>query len=128
VRRLAVDATGIGEPVAAFLSQALGASRVTAVKLSAEAKSSLGFDLLSAVNGGRLRLYADAGASELRQCRQEIEACRSVYRPNRTLNFFVDARDGHDDYVISLALTVAASAGSEPRLARGRIAEEALWS
>ena len=124
VRRLAVDATGIGEPVAAFLSKALGPSRVAAVKLSAETKSRLGFELLAAVNGGRLRLYADASAPELRECWHQIEHCHSAYRPNRTINFYVEQRDGHDDYVISLALAVAAAAKAAPRRARGRPAEE----
>jgi hypothetical protein len=36
------------------------------------------------------------------------------------LSFFVDERDGHDDYVISLALAVAAGASGGPRRARGR--------
>ena len=48
VQRLAVDATGIGEPLAAFLGNALGGSRVDAVKLSADSKSRLGYELLTA--------------------------------------------------------------------------------
>jgi hypothetical protein len=39
------------------------------------------------------------------------------------MNFYVDAADGHDDYLVSLAL--AAEAGREglppPRVARGRV-------
>jgi hypothetical protein len=118
IARVVVDATGIGEPVAAFLAKALG-SRVEALKLTAESKSRLGYGLLAAVNGGRLRLYAGA-ASELMECRRQLERCRAVYRPNRTLNFHVDERDGHDDYVISLALTVAAAGDAMPRRAQGR--------
>jgi len=49
----------------------------------------------------------------------ELERCRAVYRPNRTLNFYVAEREGHDDYVISLALVVAAAAAGAPRRARG---------
>lgn len=118
VGRVTVDATGIGEPVAAFLAKALG-SRVEALKLTSEAKSRLGYGLLSAVNGGRLRLYAGTSA-ELRECWRQLERCRAAYRPNQTLNFYVDERDGHDDYAISLALTVAASGEAGPRRARGR--------
>ncbi len=120
VSRLAVDATGLGEPLAAFLRQALGGSRVAAVKLSAETKSRLGYELLAAVNAGRLRLYAPEGGAEGRECLRQLGLCRAVYRPNRSLSFFVDAKDGHDDYVTSLALVVAAAAGGGPRLARGR--------
>ena len=57
VARIVIDATGIGEPVAAFLARALGPSRVEPVKLTADSKSRLGYGLLAAVNGGRLRLY-----------------------------------------------------------------------
>ncbi len=119
VQRVVVDATGIGEPLAAFLTNALGRSRVEALKLTAESKSRLGYGLLTAVNGGRLRLYAGSN-SEAVECRRQLELCRAVYRPNQTLSFFVDARDGHDDYVISLALALEAAGDSAPRKARGR--------
>ncbi len=123
VARVVVDATGIGEPVAAFLARALGPTRVDSMKLTAESKSRLGYGLLAAVNGGRLRLYGGE-AAELKECRRELELCRAGYRPNQTMRFYVDERDGHDDYVISLALTVAASTDAEPRPARGRIRDE----
>ena len=120
VRRLAVDATGLGEPIAAYLRSAIGDSRVEAVKLSAETKSRLGFELLAAVNRGGVRLYAQDGSPETAECWRQVERCQAVYRANRTLSFFVDPRDGHDDYVMSLALVVAAAAGASPRRARGR--------
>jgi hypothetical protein len=122
VERLAVDATGIGEPAASFLARALGSGRVEAVKLTAERKSALGFGLISAVNGGRLRLYDSEEHEPLRgECLRQLERCRAVYRANRSLGFYVDAADGHDDYVISLALTVAAATRDlGPRRARGR--------
>jgi len=120
VALVVVDATGIGEPVAAFLARALGPSRVESMKLTAESKSRLGFGLLAAVNGGRLRLHSGDSA-ELRECRRQFEVCRASYRPNQTMRFYVDERDGHDDFVVSLALTVAASADAGPRPARGRV-------
>jgi phage FluMu gp28-like protein len=120
-----VDATGIGEPVASFLAGALGSSRVERVKLSAETKSRLGFELLSAVNGGRVRIHNDSSLPERTECLRQLERCRAVYRANRTLSFFVEERDGHDDYVVSLALAVAASSGAAPRRARGRSRDEA---
>jgi hypothetical protein len=49
----------------------------------------------------------------------EMEKARSIYRPNQTLNFFVDAGDGHDDYLMSLALMVQAASRCVPRRARG---------
>jgi hypothetical protein len=127
IARVAVDATGLGETLAAFLEKQLGGSRVQRWKLGAGSKSALGFDLLTAVNGGRLRLYA-GDAPELRQCYRELEACRAAYRANKTLNFYVEERDGHDDYVISLALLAATLETASPRRARGRThSEERQW-
>jgi hypothetical protein len=120
VARVTVDATGIGEPVAAFLRGALGPSKVEGVKLSAETKSRLGYEALAAVNGGRVRLYEGA-SPERDECWRQLQCCRAVYRPNRSLNYFVEARDGHDDYVISLVLAIAAATESGPRRARGRL-------
>jgi hypothetical protein len=119
LHRLVVDATGIGEPVASALTASLGNGRVQGLKLTAESKSSLGYALLSAVNAGRLRLYAGSD-NETVECWRQLERCRAVYRPNQTLSFFVDERDGHDDYVVSLALALAAAGTGGPRRARGR--------
>jgi hypothetical protein len=126
LQRLFVDATGIGEPLASMLASALGSARVLGVKLTAESKSRLGYGLLTAVSGGRLRLYAGADAEAL-ECRRQLERCRAAYRPNGTLRFFVDERDGHDDYVVSLALAVAAAGTGGPRRARGRMAGADDW-
>jgi hypothetical protein len=109
-----------------MLASALGSARVQGVKLTAESKSRLGYGLLTAVSGGRLRLYAGADAEAL-ECRRQLERCRAAYRPNGTLRFFVDERDGHDDYVVSLALAVAAAGTGGPRRARGRMAGADDW-
>lgn len=123
VRRVVVDATGIGEPVASALKRALRGVDVVPLKISADSKSRLGYGLLAAVNRGRLRLYAPAHDIEGAECWRQLRACRVAYRANGGLNFYVGRGDGHDDYVISLALAVAAADGSEPRRARGRTAE-----
>jgi hypothetical protein len=123
VRRVAVDATGLGEPVAARLREALGEARVEAVKLGQARKSALGYDFLAAVNEGRLRLPL-AGSRESLEARRQLRLCRAAYRPNRTLSFHVDSREGHDDHVMSLALLVAAAPTGGPRRARGRLREE----
>lgn len=120
VRRLAVDASGLGETIARLLGVALGSHIVRPIKFTAESKSRLGYGLLAAVNAGRLKLYAVDGSLEYRHCLHELEHARAVYRANRTMNFFVDAADGHDDYLISLALLVDAAADAAPRVARGR--------
>jgi len=118
--RIVVDATGVGEPVASFLKQALG-SRVVPFKFTQLSKSEAGFDLLAAVNSGRLKLYRQDGSAEYRELLFQLEKTSSVYRPNQTLNFFVEPVEGHDDYVMSLALAVQAAKDHTPRKATGQV-------
>jgi len=120
-QRVAIDATGVGEGVASLLKAALGERVVRPLRFTAPVKSQLGFDLLAAANSGRLRLYADDGSLEARQCRWELAHARSFYRPNQTLAFGVDPSEGHDDFLMSLALVLAAATGAAPRRARGRV-------
>ena len=128
VRRLAVDSTGLGETIARLLTTVLGSQVVRPVRFTQESKSRLGYGLLAATNGGRLKLYAGDGSIEHRHCLRELELARATYRANRTMNFFVEPADGHDDYLMSLALLVEAGADAAPRTARGRIREgERIW-
>jgi hypothetical protein len=121
VRRVAVDATGLGETAARLIAVALGSSRVDQVKFTAASKSEIGFDLLASVNGGRLKLYRRDGSPEYREFQRQAELARVAYRPNRTMNFFVDPAEGHDDYIVSAALAVRASQGAAKRVASGRV-------
>ncbi|MBM3153979.1 MAG: hypothetical protein FJ008_01445 [Chloroflexi bacterium] len=118
-RYVVADATGIGEPITSFLRRSLG-NKIVPFKFTQKSKSELGFDLLAAVNSGRLKLYLQDGSEEYRQVLSELERARSTYRPNQTLNFFVDAADGHDDYLMSLALVVHAANRCQPRVAKGQ--------
>ncbi len=117
-RRVAVDATGVGEPVASFLKKALG-SRVAPFTFTAKSKSELGFNLLAAVNSGRLKMYAGDGSAEYREFWREMEKAKSQYRPSQTMNFYVDPSQGHDDFLMSLALLVEAANQYEPKTAKG---------
>jgi len=118
-KRIVVDSTGVGQPVAAFLHKALG-SRVVPFVFTTPSKSQLGFDLLSAINAGRLKMYHRDGSPECTEFWQEIEMAKSQYRPNRTMNFFVDPARGHDDFLMSLALVTAAGNEYEVREAKGK--------
>jgi len=117
-QRVVCDATGIGEPVTSFLRQKLG-SRIVPFKFSQKSKSEAGFDLIAAVNSGRLKIYKQDGSIEYRELMFEIEKARSNYRPNQTLNYYVDPSEGHDDFLMSLVLAVQAANDSVPRIARG---------
>jgi hypothetical protein len=120
LRRLVVDATGIGEGLAATLAALPGGTEVVRLRLSQEKKSHLGYALQAAAAAGRLRLHAPDGSAEERARRFQLERARAVYRPNRLLAFDVDPAEGHDDHLLSLALAVEAAAGLAPRTATGR--------
>jgi hypothetical protein len=117
-RRVVVDATGVGQPVSSFLRKSLG-SRVSPFTFTAQSKSQLGFKLLAAVNSGRLKMYTGDGSPEYKEFWLELERAQSQYRPNQTMNFFVDPARGHDDFLMSLALLVEAASHYSPRSARG---------
>ena len=109
VRRVAVDATGLGAGVASFLAAALGPGVVLPVVFSAASKSRLGYELLAAVSTGRLRMYAEDGSAESREFWAQMRACRREIGLGQTLRFGVPAHEGHDDFVISAALCVRAA-------------------
>jgi hypothetical protein len=120
LRRLAADSTGLGAPLCSALKQSLG-HRVVPVVFSTSSKSDLGYELLAAAGTGRLQLYKRDASPECDACWQELESASADYKPNRSLNFYVDPSRGHDDYLMSLALTVEAAARYEPRAAVGRV-------
>ncbi len=120
VRCVVCDATGVGEPLASLLRDSLG-SRVQPFKFTQKTKSELAFDLLAAVNSGRLKLYRQDGSGDYSELMDQLYRARQTYRPNRTLDFFVPATEGHDDYLMSLALAVQAAKRPAPRKAQGRV-------
>jgi hypothetical protein len=149
-RKVVVDATGVGQPVASLLKQALGAV-VMPFFFTQPSKSELGFNLLAAVNSGRLKMYRADGSAEEQEFWREMEWAKSHYRPSQTMNFYVDPSlrhssgqalrpgslrgdsvelgqalradsgqvQGHDDFLMSLALVVEAGNQYSPRSARG---------
>ena len=120
-RRVVVDATGLGQGVASFLERTLGKGVVNPFAFTSQSKSRLAFDLLAAVNSGRVKVYAADGSPEFQEfCAQRDQAMGHL-RAKQTMNFYVEPRQGHDDFLMSLALLVKASE-YQPRSARGRIA------
>jgi len=117
-RKIVVDATGVGQPVSSFLRKSLG-SKVRPFTFTTQSKSKLGFNLLAAINSGRLKMYRGEGTAEEREFWFEMERAKSQYRPSQTMNFYVDPSQGHDDFLMSLALLVEASSQYSPRSAKG---------
>jgi hypothetical protein len=81
------------------------------------------------VNGGRLKVYAADGSPEYTQFWRQIEAARTALRPSERMTFRVDPAEGHDDYLVSLALVVLAGGEGieKPRIARGRTRMLSGW-
>lgn len=122
-QRVVVDATGIGQPVASFLRKELG-SRVKPFVFTQKSKSDMGFEMLSFANSSRIKLYKQDGSKEYREMMFQLERSRAQYRPNQTMNFYVDQSEGHDDFLMSLALTVEAARDFSPRTAKGGLRDE----
>ena len=49
-----------------------------------------------------------------------MELAKSIFRPNQTMGFFVEPTEGHDDYLMSLALLNLAGQSFTGRKAKGR--------
>jgi hypothetical protein len=106
--QMCVDGTGVGAGVASWLARSLGA-RVVVVQFTRPLKSEIGYELLAAANGGRVRMYADDGSAEWGEFWEEVRLCRYSVAAGASLGWYVDAREGHDDFVTSLGLCVRAA-------------------
>lgn len=111
VRALVIDATGLGAGLASLLTVRLGEGRVRQFLFTRPSKSRLVYQMLGLINGGRLQLYTDEAApSQLREeCWQQL--CRARYRlpAPEIIDMYVNPADGHDDFLISLALLAEAA-------------------
>ncbi len=126
--RICADATGLGAGVASWLASALGESAVERFVLTAPAKSKLGFDLLGMAGTGRCRVYGRDDAAESRQVWLEIDEARYQLAANEQMRFYVPENEGHDDYLMSLALRCQAAQEAMPPAASALVApRRAVW-
>jgi len=121
VRIVAVDSTAMGEAAAILLARRLGQHRVIPYRFTEASKSHLGYELQAAANTNRLALWANDTSPDYQELTRQLTLCRALYKPNRTLQFFVNPDEGHDDCVSSLALCVEAANNATPTVARGII-------
>ena len=64
-------------------------------------------------------MYLD-GSVHAQEFWYQMEKAKSIFRLSQTMNFFVEPSEGHDDFLMSLALVVqAAKAYRPPRVAKG---------
>ena len=111
IRSLVIDATGLGAGLASLLLSKFGPDRIVPFTFSRPAKSRLAYQLLALLNDGRVKLYApqQAPAAIYNECWQQLRRARYRLPAPETLDFYVDPADGHDDFLISLALLAEAA-------------------
>ena len=75
--------------------------------LKRKTKSDLGWAFIGLIDGGRIKEYADDGADITRIYRHQLAACtyEVLPGPGRLLRWSVPPSRGHDDLLISTALT-----------------------
>lgn len=113
IRALIIDATGLGAGLASLLLDRLGEQRVVPFTFSRASKSRLAYQFLALLNSGRLKLYASATAPAaiVAQCWQQLRRARYRLPAPAILDMYVDPAEGHDDFLISLALVTEALSG-----------------
>nr|HET6901037.1 hypothetical protein [Ktedonobacteraceae bacterium] len=106
LRVLAVDATGLGAGLASLLLNRLGPDRVIPFTFTRPSKSRLAYTLLALLNSGRLKLYAAQHAPQhiYQECWQQLRLARYRLPAPEVLDMYVEPTEGHDDFLISLAL------------------------
>jgi hypothetical protein len=123
-----VDATGVGAGLASFLAATLGDRRdgraipVIPFIFTAASKSALGWDWIGLIDSGRYREYADDGEQLTRLFRSQLAAVTYATPPGpgKALRWGVPAGRGHDDLVMSAALTAVLDGWDwRERVARG---------
>jgi hypothetical protein len=108
---LVVDATGVGAGLSSFLADRLssGPRRVIVEPFvfTGKSKSDLGWAFIGLIDGGRIKEYADDGSDITRIYRHQLAACtyEVLPGPGKLLRWSVPASRGHDDLLISTALT-----------------------
>jgi len=106
LRTLVVDATGLGAALASLLANRLSEDRVLPFIFTRPSKSRLAYALLAMLNSGRLKLYAPAQApsTTYAECWQQLRLARYRLPAPEVLDMYVEPTEGHDDFLISLAL------------------------
>lgn len=103
------DNTGVGAGVTSFLRDRLG-DRIIPYDFNEATKSKLGFEFLAAVNTNRLKMYSELKASpEAKEFWKEMGLAQQEVSRMKRIRFFVPEEEGHDDFLMSTALTTWAA-------------------
>ena len=106
IRKLVIDKTGLGEVLASLLCARLGDERVQPFHFTRPSKSQLAYQLLSMINSARLKLYSRTGAPYdiYHECWHQLNVARYRLPAQDIIDMYVDPAEGHDDFLMSLAL------------------------
>jgi hypothetical protein len=108
-----VDATDQGAGTAAWPARELGADRVEQFPFTGPSKSRAGFTRLTMGGTSRCTVYAPSEEEEAIMHRarflREVAVVRYEPRFNEQLSYRVPSREGHDDYLMSMALLCQAA-------------------
>ena len=74
-------------------------------------KSHLTYQFLSLINSARLKIYSpdEAPAAVFEECMKQIKLARYRIPGEDIMTMYVDAAEGHDDFLMSIALCCEAA-------------------
>ncbi|MGH2532159.1 MAG: hypothetical protein ACRDJW_07595 [Thermomicrobiales bacterium] len=129
-----IDATGVGHGLCSMLEATLGERRggyppiqVVPYVFSLKSKSDLGWNFLALIDSGRFKEYAADGDALTRLYWSQLRETTYEVLPgqNKRMRWSVPASRGHDDLVISAALTATLDdIDWRPRRAIGHVRTE----
>ncbi len=130
MRSLVIDATGLGAGLSSILGKYFGEQRVTPFTFTRPSKSNLAYQMLALLNSGRLKLYNPHTAPRnlYEECWQQM--CRARYRlpAPEILDIYVDPSEGHDDFLVSMALLCEALKDFTPPAISAMVRPRRLYS
>lgn len=106
LRKIIIDKTGLGEVMASLLETKLGDDKITAFHFTRPSKSKLTYQFLSLINSGRLKMYQEDGAPGeiFKEAWKQLKLARYRIPGQDLMDMYCDPSDGHDDYLMSIAL------------------------
>jgi hypothetical protein len=131
IHRLVIDKTGLGEGMASLLRVKLGEDTVVPLHFTRQSKSRLTYQLLSLIDSGRLKMYRDDGAPYAISIEawKQLKLARYRVPGENLLDMYVAADEGHDDFLISIALCCEAVSGqSKPTFFSYKVHPRSLYA
>jgi hypothetical protein len=105
VRTLVTDRTGLGDFMASQLQKSMG-TRLIPFHFSRPSKSALTFQFKGMIDSGRFKLYRrdNAPPATYEECWKQLKRARYRVPGEHLIDMHVPPAEGHDDFLISLAL------------------------